>query len=148
MVSDNKWPVCCRNPQDMEPVMELQDELDLLPCWANLTLALPLAGPRSSPLWLPPKFFQVFESSWAWQVGWLLRERELFSRKMRKLLSSFLHHPSERVVVMPCQWRAPHHPLAPHSHRERLTSVCSSRRRLSFLLLLLFFFFHKKQHFP
>ena len=59
---------------------------------------------------------------------------------MRKLLSSFPHYPPERVVVMLCQWRAP------HGHRERLTSVCSSRRRLSFLLLLLLFFFFTKDN--
>ena len=57
---------------------------------------------------------------------------------MRKLLSSFPHHHPERVMVMPCQWRVPHHPLAPHSRRE-LTDFCVTLKET-------FFFFFTKDN--
>lgn len=75
-------------PQNCEPVTELRAEPDFLHCPVKLSLTLPLAGPLVPRKVVPPKCFQVFESSWNRRVGWLLRGNRFLKRQRNLLFTS------------------------------------------------------------
>lgn len=110
-------------PQNCEPVTELRAEPDFLHCPVKLSLTLPLAGPLVPRKVVPPKCFQVFESSWNRRVGWLLRGNRFLKRQRNLLFTSPARKSDAHIWVV-------HHPLTPGGRREQPPSASPSRKRL------------------